>query len=417
MRLYDWPFIGMRYHSFIHLILLIFALFPAGLLGQQHFYYVTKKYNLKGFAYPDNKDFVTIVYPGDRVEEIYREQNPTATAGKYYLYSRVRSTGGLEGFIPTNLLTTERKSYQGREKLTRHGFQQQVYWVQIDVLPVRERPQPQAQIYYNLRRGDPVRVVKFSEKGMICCGHIGKWALVQTSENISGWVFAAFLAQQGQAIDNPFIDKVADKKITGNPLAYTMLDYQNVYEYPSAFSAILKKLPFATQVKVKSSYSNLEVMEGIRSHWIEIGSGWIFAGYLSTKKGQVFHYLQSVATYFPVGRGTYRPGRKYGVYRHASHRFFHPEIHLNMVKNSYVYAIRAGKIILRRQQKGNFWLAIRHKSGLVSYYSGLDKVYFSEKQTIQKGQKIGWLRSGGDLQIQVRAGFAGKHFDPWLLLR
>ncbi|MEM7182219.1 MAG: SH3 domain-containing protein, partial [Spirochaetota bacterium] len=193
------------------------------------------------------------------MKELYREINFTKTPGRYYLYSRIRTIGGREGFLPSNFLRKNRKAFIGKKFLTRHGSQQQLYIANERVIHIREKPDLHAQILTSLRLRDEASIIYFSERGLILAGQLGKWAFVQTREGVIGWVFSAFLSPGNVRRRKILLGyKPFTKKVSIGSSYYPILDYTNIYEYPTPFSTIVAKLPKASPIKVKSIYSGSE---------------------------------------------------------------------------------------------------------------------------------------------------------------
>ncbi|MEM7180235.1 MAG: M23 family metallopeptidase, partial [Spirochaetota bacterium] len=156
--------------------------------------------------------------------------------------------------------------------------------------------------------------------------------------------------------------------------------------------------------------------EGIHSNWVEITAkgftGWTFAGYLHVKKNASLP-LNKTEVLFPLPANSFIKQRKYGKYLYNKRNFFYPGVRFQMQKKAFVQAMYSGKVIVKSLDgTGKIWLVLQHQGGLVSYYYGLDSSSLYLGESVGKGGKLGVVAKRGFLEIQIREGFAKKHYDP-----
>ncbi|MCB1159904.1 MAG: SH3 domain-containing protein, partial [Leptospiraceae bacterium] len=264
-------------------ITIIFSFFTQ-FLDAKDSRYVNREYVLKGFAYSSNEDTIDRVYPGDKIEVLYIEENFAPTNKQEQYWAKVKLSNGKEGFIPEAFLQNKKPKIKGM--IHRALFRAPEYFVTVSVLNARSKPSLNGAILFALNRGDVVQVLQFSEKDELIGGISAKWAYVQKGTD-KAWVFSGYLSLKKE-------ETVEEKKDTDyNPkegeTKYIRLSELDLYEFPTTFSDKKGKLKENTAVKIEKINHRKETLEGIQSYWVKVRAekggqdGWVFAGYLKNK--------------------------------------------------------------------------------------------------------------------------------------
>ncbi|NBU99569.1 MAG: M23 family metallopeptidase, partial [Spirochaetia bacterium] len=368
----------------------------------------------------NNSDKIDIVYPGDRVNLVFLEENLSATLPGDEYWAKVKFHTK-EGFIPFKFLQT--KVPKKISKIRRRGVViPKPYFVSVKNLPVRLEPDLQSIPIFSISQNAEVIVNKFSDNDEVIDGIVGKWAFIVYGRS-EGWVFSGFLGED----KNQDSENIPDR-ITVGKIFYVNTSEVSVRDEPSNFGTPISVLNIGEAVEVIDKKRFVEVNNGIKSSWVKVSidnlEGWVYGGFLSPQKPEkpkiVLHnnkflypleYEKSKMTsnFGPrIDPVTGRIGANHtGVDLYPFSRFGAP-----------IFSAGDGSVVHQSKNSGYGNLTVvQHSNGLVTYYAHQQKFMVKENDKVKAGDLIGEVGSSGKstgphLHFEVRTGLWQEQLNP-----
>ncbi len=406
---------------FIIIIISLLILLNSPIYAKENkIYYINKEYILKAKSFEANTDKVDIVYPGEKVELIFLEENLSATAPGDEFWAKVKYNSKV-GFIPYKYLQAKppKKIPKFRRRVV---IDPKPYYVSVKSLPVRMEPNLISIPIFSISQNAEVIVKRFSDDDEDFDGIVGKWAFISYGRS-EGWVFSGFLKDE----KNKESEVIPDR-ITVGKTFYVITPELLVRDEPSFYGTPLFSLVAGDSVEVLDKKRYVEENNGIKSSWVKISQndleGWVYGGYLSTQKTEKaknvvqnskfiypleFEKSKMTSNFGPrIDPVTGRIGANHtGVDLYPFSRFGAP-----------IYSAGDGNVILQSKNSGYGNLTvIQHSNGLVTYYAHQQKFTVKENDKVKAGDLIGEVGSSGKstgphLHFEVRTGLWQEQLNP-----
>jgi murein DD-endopeptidase MepM/ murein hydrolase activator NlpD len=274
------------------------------------------------------------------------------------------------------------------------------YTVDVDTsLYIRATPSQEGQVLGELRKGDIVEVLRYSDEAETIYGKTARWAFVRAA-GAEGWVFSAFLKRPDlDARDDPAALKPGASLYVKSALL-------RLRDEPGDAGTVITSIPHQKSVRIVEVTDELQSIGRIQSKWVKIEyeefSGWVFGGFLSKSRNAYledddidFQFIFPVDGYrrisSPFG---YRPSPTGG---NKDRQEYHSGIDIPAPAGTPVGATADGFVILAQENNNGYglYVMLEHKNGTRSLYGHLSQIKTTVGSKVKAGEIIGLVGSTG----------------------
>lgn len=357
------------------------------------------------------------------VTVIYIEENlDIADLGMHW--TRIQTADGHEGYVRLMNLSKE-KMPEPEYKVMARAIEKKSF-VNADALYVRSEPSRSSAEKGMLTRNSSVTVLAYSDQDDYIDGHAAKWAHVQASDELDGWVFSAYLSDEPANInigpgnepkeDPEHINSGSSKSVKPPLLA--------IRDEPTKYGTIIGRVKQGKSVRIIERQNAWESLAGLRSVWVKVRyddlEGWVFGGFLSSSGYTMSSDSLDKPFMIPLEQSSYRRTSPYGPRKHpiSGQASFHSGVDLAAGGGTPIYSAADGVVEVQSDNTGYGMLTvIRHDNGLVTYYCHQSKRHKREGDKVQAGDLIGEVGTTGNstgphLHFEVRTNYNDTHFNP-----
>ncbi len=427
----------------------------AKIKNQKEYYaWTAESYKLRSLPYDSVREFTATVKKGDRVSVLMK---PAATKIKQYKtltknWFLVKTSDGIEGYIPGNLLLRKKPSAEGgslgflngrpmisvdnpadwQEESNDSGMFVLAQFstgndtnvntlkkmkVSASVLNLRDSPGTTSEVTGKLYSGDVVEVLEYTSYYDYYAGNRGRWAKVRM-DSVTGWVFSYYLKEIGSdPVDNkPEYTSYLEKGRT----LYVKSDILRVRDAPDDMGIVVFSLENRQKVTITDMESDEITLGGKKSKWVKVKyldyEGWVFGAFLSTdsssrEEGDDINNLFQV----PIEEGKYFISSKFGKRILKGKVSNHTGVDLAAPCGTKVTSAADGNVILVVNNNRNCtscgygnYVIVEHKNGFRTVYGHLTSISVSNGQKLNSGDKVGTVGNTGHsygchLHFEIRA--------------
>lgn len=405
---------------------LLFCLTFSGLVSGEK-YYVNKEYILKAKSYPASEDRVGILYPGDRVELIYLQENLEAKKKEDEFIAEV-SFGGKLGFIPFKFL--QKKKPPISVKIKKRAFiEPKIYYVKSLNLPVRLEPSTESLPIFSLPQNAEIIVNRFTDSDELLDGIPGRWAFFRQGR-FEGWVFSGGISETKQEKEPEEVIR-----ITIGKTYFINNDSVKLQNEPGNLGTPLAIFLRGEKVEVLEKKRSLETENGFKASWLFVKQddleGWVLASNLSEKlveKPSIVPQVTKKSFSYPLEFERSKMTSAFGfridpVTGKQGIRHTGVDLYPFSRYGAPIFAAGDGIIILQNNDSGYGNLTVvQHSNGLVTYYAHQQKFLVRQNEKVRAGDLIGEVGSSGKstgphLHFEVRTGLWKEQLDPEKYIR
>ena len=400
-----------------------------------------ENYRLRVQPSDANSQYTARVTRGNKMAVLFTE---TVKADRHNItleWAMVRTTSGVEGYMPLNLLIKQPSPpshgylYEGpvladypadgggnmpadpgendRPGTIEPGSARLLmvddttddsaarrYTVDVDTaLYIRATPSQEGAVLGELRKGDIVEVLRYGDESVTIYGQTARWAFVRAS-GAEGWVFSAFLKKpELDARDDPAALKPGASLYVKSALL-------RLRDEPGDAGTVITSIPHQKSVRIVEVADELQSIGKIQSKWVKIEyeefSGWVFGGFLSANRDAYladddidFQFIFPVDGYrrisSPFG---YRPSPIGG---NKDRQEYHSGIDIPAPAGTPIGATADGFVILAQESTGGYglYVMLEHKNGNRSLYGHMSQIKTTVGAKVKAGEVIGLVGSTG----------------------
>lgn len=395
----------------------ILSIFPSEL------FYVNAKFDVRGLAYLSNTTIIDKVYPGDKVDVLYVEEN-YSEEDETGDWAKIRLKNKKEGFIPSKYLQKEPVETKRLRSVVRDRFEPKTFYVLAGVLNIRTEPNISASVITSVPKKTELIVTRFSNNDDFIDGKAAKWAFVKYGEDTEGWVFGAYISEEKDKKSEVY-DEDPDHILSGKS-KYVRPGLLHLRDEPGKYGSVIGVVPGGESVEILERLTEFETITGNRSIWVKIGyenrQGWVFGAFLSSKKGYTLaeDYIDK-PFFYPIDPELSRPSSEYGGRIHPINKTqsFHTGLDLAAPTGTPILAAGDGVIHIANDGKTGYGrlIVIKHDNGLYTYYAHQSEFLKKLNERVKAGDIIGKVgttgaSTGPHLHFEVRTGYGEAHMNP-----
>lgn len=340
-------------------------------------------------------------------------------------WTRIRTADGHEGFVRLMNLSKEKKP-EPEFKFTARAIEKKAF-VNAEALYVRSEPSRNSAEKGMLVRNNSVHILGYSDQDDYIDGRAAKWAHVQVSEELDGWVFSAYLSDEpannnvgpgNEPREDPEHINTGGSKSVKPP-------YLAIRDEPSKYGTIIGRVKQGRNVRIVERQAAWENLAGLRSVWVKVRvddiEGWVFGGFLSSSGYKMSSDSLDKPFTLPLDQNAYRRTSPYGPRKHpvGGYASFHSGVDLAASAGTPIYAAADGVVEFENDGPGGYGIltVIRHDNGLVTYYCHQSKRHKRQGDKVQAGDLIGEVgttgnSTGNHLHFEIRTNYNDTHFNP-----
>lgn len=340
-------------------------------------------------------------------------------------WTRIQTADGHEGFVRLMNLSKE-KMPEPEYKVMARAIERKAF-VNAEALYVRSEPSRNSAEKGMLVRNSSVHVLAYSDQDDYIDGHAAKWAHVQASDELDGWVFSAYLSDEpannnvgpgNEPKEDPAHINSGSSKSVKPPLLA-------IRDEPTKYGTIIGRVKQGKSVRIVERLAAWESLAGLRSVWVKVRyddlEGWVFGGFLSSSGYTMSSDSLDKPFTLPLDQNAYRRTSPYGPRKHpiGGHASFHSGVDLAAGAGTPIYAAADGVVEIENDGPGGYGIltVIRHDNGLVTYYCHQSKRHKRQGDKVQAGDLIGEVgttgnSTGNHLHFEVRTNYNDTHFNP-----
>lgn len=384
--------------------------------------YISDSFHLRAAPDIKEKEYVTNVSRGQKVEVVYCIDKPLDDGNRWCL---IRLANKFEGYIPANLILEKNPPKKRSRSLKKRNLNNLMF-SKVNGLRIRLEPSLESEVIGNLWKGEKVEILDNANE-LTIDGINGKWVLVPF-RHLSGWVFSGYLQNYSEEEPNENEkDKSGFRK--GEKIfvkSDTVRVYEDVLESYLSFTLGLDSEVEILDIQViNSSHSTGTYLLKITDENKNIG--WANSRFFKKDKtkpvviegeetDKIFQFPLESARLItsPYGPRIHPITKKAGSFHHG--------MDISAVTGTPILAAGDGtvKIVADQGRKGfGKYIVIEHKGEYFTYYAHQSKFEAQEGQTVKAGEVIGYVGSTGastgpHLHFEVRQG--NKTLDPKLFV-
>ncbi|MFC1670903.1 peptidoglycan DD-metalloendopeptidase family protein [Spirochaetota bacterium] len=270
------------------------------------------------------------------------------------------------------------------------------------------------KVYY----GEIVEVLGYSSKKEYIDGKYKPWAKIN-SQGVTGWSYSGYLEKLTVKRDeeNPLDLKSGDSR-------YVKTALLRVRDEPSNEGCVITSIQHQKKVKIVDVGDEIETIQRVRSKWVEVEyedyTGWVFGGFLSKDKNAYVPEDKIDKQYVWPVDGYRRISSKYG-YRwnptsRRKERKFHKGIDIPAPRGTLIKAAASGYVIKQKYSGGyGRVIMLEHTDGNRSVYAHMSSYIAKQGARVRSGQNIGRVgtsgrSTGNHLHFEIRSGEG--HVNP-----
>lgn len=412
--------------------------------------FVTDNFQLRAEPSYKNKEFITKVTKGEKIEILLIIKEDSKPKGPYW--TLIRAKNAKEGYIVSDMLSSETPALKKRGRLkisasvkkSRSITEEMV--VTASQLRVRNSAGLDGDVVDFLQFGDSVGILERQSDSVVIDGITGNWTNIVYGNDNKGWVFSGYLSTPEEA-KNIIKKKKDENTITDDTKKNTNQDEDpnelksgekryvkspslRMRDEPNTSGTVVYSIPSQAQVMIKDAKSDTETISGIQSKWVSVEydgmEGWVFGGFLSKNQGAYIDH-DDISKTFILPLGTLRISSGFGsrvdpVTGKAN--AFHSGIDMPAPAGTPIKAVADGKVyhMSSNSSYGNLTI-LEHRDEIYTYYGhqSLQRVHEGDK--VKAGDVIGDVgttgkSTGNHLHFEVRKGgaFSAKILDPMTYL-